>query len=298
MISIVIISKDEPALDGTLGGVARAAGAAGTPYEIIVVDASAGRLDAVAAAHPHVRWADFTPPPGARVTIPHQRNAGVRAAKGEIVVFTDAGCLPQDGWLRRLLAPITDEGESVVSGLVTGPEGHGSLYDADARRRAAAARYLPECGTGNLAVRREVFDEVDGFDETFGYGSDVDFSWRVQDAGHRIRSAVDAVVTHDWGDHRRQLRRSFVYGKARARLYLKHRSRRAHLLRREPMVVVYPLFLLGLPLTLWFPFYPALLLVPAWRNRHNGPVRVLADHLVYGAGVLAELVDPRSRARR
>jgi GT2 family glycosyltransferase len=184
-----------------------------------------------------------------------------------------------------------------VSGLVTGPEGHDSLYDADARRRATA-RYLSECGTGNLAVRREVLDEVAGFDETFGYGSDVDFSWRVQDAGHRIRSAGDAVVTHDWGDRRRQLRRSYVYGKARARLYLKHRGRRSDLLRREPMVLVYPLFLLGLPLTLWFPYYPALLLVPAWRNRHNGPVRVLADHLVYGAGVLAELLAPRGRARR
>ncbi|WP_327586431.1 glycosyltransferase [Nonomuraea sp. NBC_00507] len=297
MISIVIISKDEPALDGTLDGVTAAAESAGLPYEIIVVDASEGRLDAVAAAHPHVRWTVFTPPPGVRVTIPHQRNAGVRAAKGEIVVFTDAGCLPQGDWLRRLVTPIIDEGESVVSGLVTGPEGHGSLYDADARRRAAA-RYLPECGTGNLAVRREVFDGVAGFDETFGYGSDVDFSWRVQDTGHRIRSAGDAVVTHEWGDRRRQLRRSYVYGKARARLYLKHRGRRAHLLRREPMVVAYPLFLLGLPLTLWFPLYPALLLVPAWRNRHNGPVRVLADHLAYGAGVLAELAAPRGRAGR
>ena len=38
----------------------------------------------------------------------------------------------------------------------------------------------------------------------------------------------------------------------------------------------------GLPLTLFFPFYPALLLVPAWRNRSDGPVRVLVDHLVYG----------------
>ena len=57
------------------------------------------------------------------------------------------------------------------------------------------------------------------------------------------------------------------------------------------MVVVYPVFLLGLPLTLIFPLYPALLLVPAWRNRPRG-VPVLVDHLVYGGGVLAELVAP------
>jgi hypothetical protein len=53
---------------------------------------------------------------------------------------------------------------------------------------------------------------------------------------------------------------------------------------------VYPLFLLALPLTLIFPPYPLLLLIPAWRNRSQGIFRVLVDHLWFGAGVLAELV--------
>ena len=61
------------------------------------------------------------------------------------------------------------------------------------------------------------------------------------------------------------------------------------MLRNDPMVVVYPLFLLGLPLTLVCPVYPLLLLIPAWRNRSQGMARVLADHLWFGAGVLAEL---------
>jgi hypothetical protein len=60
-------------------------------------------------------------------------------------------------------------------------------------------------------------------------------------------------------------------------------------LRNDPMVVVYPLFLLGLPLTLVFPIYPLLLLIPAWRNRSDGLIRVLVDHLWFGAGVLAEI---------
>jgi hypothetical protein len=56
------------------------------------------------------------------------------------------------------------------------------------------------------------------------------------------------------------------------------------------MVVVYPAFLLGLPLTVFLPYYPALLLIPAWRNRSNGAVGVLIDHIIYGVGILAELV--------
>ena len=288
MISIVVISKDEPDLDVTLTGVSHQAESAGEPYELIVIDASQGRLDAIARSHPQVRWQAFEQPRGIRVSIPHQRNAGVRAARGEIIVFTDAGCRPQVEWLSNLIAPIQEDDETVVAGIAIGPEGSDGLYD-EGVRRAAAARYLEECPTINLAFRREAFDSVGGFDETFAYGSDVDFSWRLQDAGHRIRSAPEAIVTHDWGDRRRQIRRSYAYGKARAHLYRKHRTRRAGLLRRDPMVVVYPLFLLGLPLTFVFPLYPALLLIPAWRNRGNGIARVLIDHLVYGAGVLAEL---------
>jgi GT2 family glycosyltransferase len=298
MISIIIISKDEPELDATLTGVTAQTRAFGEPSEIIVVDASAGRLDHLAAAHPDARWLAFGRPAGVAISIPHQRNAGVRAANGEIIVFTDAGCRPHTDWLARLLAPLRTEGEKVVAGIAVGPAGRDGLYDHAALR---AATYLDECPTINLAFQREVFDAVGGFDEAFEYGSDVDFSWRVIESGYRIRSVPDALVCHDWGDRRRQARRSYAYGKARARLYLKHRSRLRRLPRREPMVAAYPMFLLGLPIALafafllgaWavliFPCYLALLLVPAWRNRKNGAVRVIIDHLVYGAGVLAEV---------
>ena len=58
-------------------------------------------------------------------------------------------------------------------------------------------------------------------------------------------------------------------------------DRLRHILQTEPMVVAYPLFLLGLPLALLFPPYLALLLIPAWRNRSRGSVKVLIDHLVF-----------------
>jgi GT2 family glycosyltransferase len=149
--------------------------------------------------------------------------------------------------------------------------------------------YLGECPTLNFAFTRAVYDEVGGFDESFEYGSDVDFTWRLNDSGYKVRHVPDASIQHDYGAPRRQRRRSYIYGKARARLYLKHRSRRGDILRHDPMAVAYPLFLLGLPLTLICPLYPLLLLIPAWRNRSDGVIKVLVDHLWFGAGVLAEL---------
>ncbi len=289
MISIVVISKDEPALDQTLSGLDEQVRALSQPAEIIVVDASQGRLDAIQQRHPEVTWIAYEQPAGVRVSIPHQRNLGVRSATGDVIVFTDAGCYPSAGWLAALLAPIEAHGEDVAAGIVVSTDQRRGLYDS--RAAASRARYLSECPTGNMAFRRTVLDAVGGFDQRFEYGSDIEFSWRVVDAGFRIRSVPSAIVAHDWGTQSRQLRRAYVYGRARARLYLKHRGRLRTEWRRDPMVLVYPAFILGLPLTCVTWLYPALLVIPAWRNRRDGVVRVLADHLAFGVGVLCEVAS-------
>ena len=286
MISLVIISKDEEELDETLSDVEAELSSLTEPGEIVVVDASSRRLDHIRQRHEGtVRWLDFQQPPGVRVSIPHQRNAGVREARGDIIVFIDAGCRPGEKWLMHLVAPLLED-EDAVTGISADAGGKGR-YELGPEE--LAEEYVRECPTLNFAFRREVFDAVGGFDDSFAYGSDVDFSWRLIDAGYRIRRAPDAVVKHDWGTARRQRHRSYLYGKARARLYRKHKARRRHILRDDLTVVVYPLFLLGLPLTLVFPLYPLLLLIPAWRNRSEGVMLVLTDHLWYGAGALAEL---------
>jgi GT2 family glycosyltransferase len=292
MISVVIISKDEASLDDTLADVTEQVADLGEPGEIIVVDGSAGRLDHIRQRHADaMRWLDFQPPSGVRISIPHQRNAGVRAAQGDIIVFTDAGCLPEKNWLMRMVEPLR-LGESAVAGTSQDLSGAIAFPNQYIRRLedTAEGSYLTECPTLNFAFHRTDFDALGGFDESFEYGSDVDFTWRLNDAGRRVRHISDAVIRHDYGTSRRQRRRSYVYGKARARLYRKHRSRRRNILREDPVVVIYPLFLVGLPLTLIFPLYPLLLLIPAWRNRASGGVQALIDHLWYGAGVLAEII--------
>lgn len=295
MISFVMICKDEPALDQTITAVEAQAAAQVEPTEIVVVDASSGRLDWIRQQHPDVRWHDFVRPEGVQVSIPHQRNTGVGVARGDVVVFIDSGCIPRPGWLELLLEPILAGEEQASSGVAVSPGKNIGLYDGSL---SASGEHLEEFPTINVAVRREAGEKVGWFDEAFEYGSDLDFSWRLADEGIRARLVGGAVVEHDWGRLKRQLKRSFAYGKAKARLYRKHRSRLSAARTTDPMIFVYPVFLLGLPLCLLVPAYPLLLAVPLWRNRHARPFLATADHLVFGAGVLREIGGWLSEAAR
>ncbi|MGA2804452.1 MAG: glycosyltransferase family 2 protein [Acidimicrobiales bacterium] len=286
-VSLVIVSKDEPVLADTLDSVEKLT--LGGLDEVVVVDASQRRLDQIRVDHPWVAWHDYEQPEGVRVTIAHQRNIGVAQARGDVIVFTDSGCIPRAHWLERLLAPIFDEGEWVTCGPAAS-QGR-TIYSGPNWWGYTSERYVPAAPTINFALRREVFDAVGGFDESFAAGEDIDFSWRLTDAGYRLRWVPNAVINHEWGDTNRQLRRSFSYGAAWARLFRKHPERLRASLRDYPVPVIYPLFLLGLPLTIRYRTYPLLLLIPLWRARHqDAPLLVLLDHLAQGAGVMAEVV--------
>ena len=52
-------------------------------------------------------------------------------------------------------------------------------------------------GSAGMLVRRDVWDEVGGFDpELRLFRDDIDFCWRVHAAGYRVRVITDAVVYH------------------------------------------------------------------------------------------------------
>src|ERR1700686_1037091 len=112
--SLVIVNKDERLLGETLKALKPFVGR--YLCEVIVVDASNYALDDIRLANEWVRWIDYSQPLGVRITIAHQRNIGVRHATGDVIVFTDSGCLPEDEWLEKLLAPILEDGEAVSCG--------------------------------------------------------------------------------------------------------------------------------------------------------------------------------------
>lgn len=295
-ISFVVVNKDDPGIADTLTALDRLARDADWTIETVVVDASDGRLDSVRQRFAEVRWIDFDGASAGKPTIPEQRNVGLSESGGTVIVFIDASCVPDPGWLPALIGPIAGEGEMLVAGSYRSARAR-SIRD-EASHFVGPRRYLPEAPTLNLAVTREVFERVGTFDESFAYGSDVDFTWRAVDAGLRIRYIPQAVVAHDWGTLGSELRRSFRYGQARYHLYAKHPRRRRYAWRREPELIAYPLFLVISPLVVVSPWVAALLAIPFLKNLRHRPILTIVHHLIGAAGILTAAAGSLTGADR
>lgn len=140
-----------------------------------------------------------------RVPVPPAvaRNIGVQEAKGEIICFLDADCIPHQTWLPTLLSRYDDSNVNIVGGGVAFPPGS---YWSLADNIATFYPYLHTSPAGtrdqlpslNLSLRREVWKVVGPFDERYPRpaGEDADWTTRARLAGYMLYFEPRAVVVH------------------------------------------------------------------------------------------------------
>lgn len=280
----MIVVKNDPGVERTLEVLMPQAKEASA--EVIVIDASApATLQKIRNRFPAVRW-EYYDQGKKRFTIPEQRNIALGLAKGKYLVFLDASCEPVEGWLQSILQDLNG-GESIVCGPVVDTNEHNLVRYIPGRTERS---HIRECTTVSVGFNRDVLAAVKGFDESLAYGEDVDFFWRAAFAGFAICSDPRVAVSHDWGGTEEQFRRAFRYGRARALIHKKHiRKNWRRLLVHEPHVWVYPLYMLGLPVAILWPWYLLLPLIPLVKNRSW---KLVVHHFVFASGVWAGVLTP------
>jgi GT2 family glycosyltransferase len=226
--SIIVVSYNGRAwLEKCLG----AAAAQLTPAdELIVVDngSSDDSVEFLRRVHPTVRVVPLTSNTGFAAG----NNAGARAARGELLAFLNNDAAPERGWLSALRQALEADSRAAIAASrimymhdpnIVDSAGDGLLRWGGAFKRAhgASPADAPEvlrggevfgaCGAACL-VRRDVFEEIGGFDEAFfAVYEDVDLAYRVRLRGHTCVYVPQAVVLHAGSATLGHLSRRSVY---------------------------------------------------------------------------------------
>lgn len=287
MISIIIIVKNDLGISDTLNKLS----AINKPEktEIIVVDASNGTLSKIKIKYPNIKWINYINHNSKKITIPEQRNVGIKNAKGEKIVFIDANCIPEDQWLNKLYNTFVKDNEFVVAGQAKQYDGKEYFNN-----EIVKTKYINQCPTINVMINKHIFKVIGLFDERYNYGSDVDFSWRVIEKNYKIRYVKDAIVYHNWGNLKINLKRAFRYGEARARLYKLRKERVSYILQRDSTLVFYIFYIILFIIILFFPIYFILyfliLFILIIKNIQKKPFQVIGFNFIFAIGAIKEII--------
>lgn len=175
-----------------------------------------------------------------RAGLSRARNRGVANAKGSIIAFTDDDCYPASNYLEAIKRCFSENDVGFCGGrvLLHDPTDQAVTTVQVQTRVDIPARSFLRPGViigANMAVRRDLLLEVDGFDERLGPGTplkaaeDTDLLNRLCMAGYTGLYNPCIVVSHHHGRKTLQevhrLENGYAFGQGA--LMLKHCARRA-----------------------------------------------------------------------
>jgi glycosyltransferase involved in cell wall biosynthesis len=216
-VTVIVSSRDRAErLAIALPAVLRAVG---PDDEVIVVDSASTSPETGAVANAAGVRCLRSERPG----LSRARNLGVRAARGDVVAFTDDDCEPAEDWVDRIRAHFADPRVAYVTGRV---EARGEAdQQASVLDHTQLVRYsgmVDPYGVGhgaNMSYRRTALLELGLFDEELGSGAplrsgeDADMLLRCMVAGHDGVYDPDVVVAHDqWRAPEEMVRLRYGYG--------------------------------------------------------------------------------------
>jgi GT2 family glycosyltransferase len=107
------------------------------------------------------------------------RNAGARAAAGRVLVFVDADTLVPEGLFSRI-DQVMSRGDCGGGGVDTEYRPSGRLQQGYLAFWRLFGRMLGMAQGATQFCRRDLFEQIGGYDETLYMGEDVEFFWRLK----------------------------------------------------------------------------------------------------------------------
>ena len=160
-------------------------------YEVIMIDnGSTDRSVEIAREHN----ATFFIEPEANISA--LRNVGARHARGEIFAFLDADCLPLPEWLDEA-AKYKEQNDVGAFGSIPLCPSNGTWVEK--AWMGISPKGVHDVGficTANMFIQKNVFEQVNGFDENLTTGEDYDICQRIIKAGYKIISDKKVAVIH------------------------------------------------------------------------------------------------------
>ncbi|KPK32131.1 MAG: hypothetical protein AMS24_04930 [Chlamydiae bacterium SM23_39] len=160
------------------------------------------------------------------------RNMGINHAKGKIIVFTDADCIANKDWLKKIWQTFQNPEINIIAGKILNKIGNAKIQKyqrefliTQGLQYLTPISPLPYMPTANIAYRNHILKELKGFDTQFKSGGDVDISWRAQYSGYKLTFLTDAIIQHEGRtSFFKYFRQFYNYGIGHVLLFKKHKK--------------------------------------------------------------------------
>lgn len=129
-------------------------------------------------------------------TIGAVRNAGASIASNQILAFIDADCVVCPNWRKHTIITLVDNNIGATGSKVDIPDDSVWIERAWYSQRDDKCTTVKYINSGNLVVRKSVFDEVGGFSEDLITGEDSELGWRIDKSGYLILNNPKIKATH------------------------------------------------------------------------------------------------------
>ena len=163
----------------------------------------------------------------APLNAPAAYNYALKIVRNDVLGFIDADAKVEKEWLNKLVAYLNDPQVAGVSGGIETWNKENAWarsigYDLE-NRYARLKKTVVRIATMNLLMKKNVIEEVGGFDEHLPSQYDTDLGFRITSRGYKLLFEPDAKCYHfNRSTVRAYFKQQLQYGKNTVKLYFKH----------------------------------------------------------------------------